>query len=170
MQLKSVLKSSYLKIILLTTLICSTCMFYYIANKKSSKEIIFQMKSSSNPESIYEITQVTPNSKYVKSLVFYSDIDGLHCAVFSQDFFGYRLLGISGNLSTEQDSDTKHSRLYSSLQNGKNGAICWGILYDKSISNVTVENNNASIVYLGDNKLWYYLGSYEMDYKNVYFD
>lgn len=78
------------------------------------------------------------------SLVFYISQRGKYeCVLMSKTIYGYKILGHSGSL----DTDNAGINLYGSFTNGDEKTdICWGILVDESIQKVFLDGEPCSIV------------------------
>ncbi|QNK39353.1 hypothetical protein [Caproicibacter fermentans] len=119
-----------------------------------------------NSSSDSEIAEVMKGNKAVIFYHSFEDPTVIRCAVLQKDLLGYQLLGNIGDISESKEESIHPTgdMLGGALGRGKAGFLYWGILYDGSISGVTVATHAATVVSTDGLRLWYYIGTQSCDY------
>ena len=107
--------------------------------------------------SVIEEIEVDKNT----ALVFYLSSNGTVAnAVLEKGLFGYRVVNYSGEIAPT--NETIPSGRFFSLFNDSE-SIVWYVLYDQSITRVTIGDNEADIINASNLKIYYSLGNYRTE-------
>lgn len=105
-----------------------------------------------------EIVQVSLPGSGQRSVYFYISSDQLACALLQRRPGGWRVLDISGHLPLSS-KDKPGIWMASGLQTGQREFFVFGLLYDKALTGVTVNGEEAVVVSSGPYRCWYYYGA-----------
>lgn len=116
-----------------------------------------------------EIAEVMQGNRVVVFYHSFEDPTVIRCSVLQKELLGYQLLGAIGDISErkEESIHPKGDMLGGALGRGKTGFLYWGILYDASISGVTVANHAATVISTDGLRLWYYIGTQSYHFQDV---
>lgn len=100
-----------------------------------------------------EIIETSNNNEHF--IFYYNEKSTLTCAILQKDFFSYRLLDYSAEITA--DDGRPHNAIYSAYNEGKSW-IDWGVIENPSIEDVFVNGDEATIIKRGNLRLFYMTG------------
>lgn len=110
------------------------------------------------------LKQVKLNEEQVL-LFYYNNKNNIAYALLEKGLLGYKLLHASGELTVK--NDVIPAGLQFGFYNKESGWVGCGVIYDDSVAKIIIDDNNANIINGDDIRLWYLVGTGEIDTDNT---